>query len=186
MQEPFEVARDDYAEDVHEKIDVAVRAGMAKLCARLAAGDLSSTPQDDGAATYYGRRGPEDGLIDWGSPAEEIARLVRATSRPYPGAFCLTDAGKIVLWRAEAVDDKSLHAVPGTVTRNDGDGVLVQAGQGQVLATELETRFDLEPGLSPLRPGGRLTASPWDRINALERRARELERRVNCGGTEPS
>ena len=178
VQEPFEVADGDYAEDVHDKINVTVKAGMATLCNRLAAGNLDSTPQDESAATTYGRRGPEDGLIDWSLPAEDIARLVRATSRPYPGAFCLTDAGKIVLWRAVAVDDKSLFAVPGTVMRNDRSGVLVQAGQGQLLATELETRFDEEPRLSPLRPGGRLTASPWDRIKALERR-------VNYS-TEPS
>jgi len=43
------------------------------------------TPQDESQATYCRRLRPGDARIDWGRPAEEIARLVRALT-PAPGA----------------------------------------------------------------------------------------------------
>jgi methionyl-tRNA formyltransferase len=37
--------------------------------------------------SYFGRRTPEDGRIDWRSGARAIHDLVRAVAPPFPGAF---------------------------------------------------------------------------------------------------
>jgi len=49
-------------------------------------GSLPPTPQDASKATYAPMIRKEDGLIDWGLPAEDIWRRVRAFT-PWPGAF---------------------------------------------------------------------------------------------------
>jgi methionyl-tRNA formyltransferase len=49
-------------------------------------GSLVPTPQDASKATYAPTLRKEDGLIDWGLPAEDIWRRVRAFT-PWPGAF---------------------------------------------------------------------------------------------------
>ena len=44
-------------------------------------------PQDSSKSTTLGGRRPEDGLFQWTWPARRIHDLVRAVTRPYPGAF---------------------------------------------------------------------------------------------------
>jgi methionyl-tRNA formyltransferase len=53
-------------------------------------GSLAPTPQDASKATYAPTLHKEDGLIDWGLPAEDVWRRVRAFS-PWPGAFTHLD-----------------------------------------------------------------------------------------------
>ncbi len=59
---------------------------------------------------------PEDSQINWNDTAENICRLVRASSRPYSGAFSFLGGEKIVIWKAKAVSpiDRFL-AIPGHV-----------------------------------------------------------------------
>ena len=45
-------------------------------------------PNDLSRGSYFGRRRPEDGRIDWSKSAQEIHNLVRAVAPPFPGAFC--------------------------------------------------------------------------------------------------
>jgi hypothetical protein len=56
------------------------RPFTVRFTARLRPNDLSS-------GSYYGRRRPEDGRIDWTKSAQEIHNLVRAVAPPFPGAF---------------------------------------------------------------------------------------------------
>jgi methionyl-tRNA formyltransferase len=49
-------------------------------------GSLAPTSQDESRATYAPTLRKEDGRVDWGLPAEDIWRRVRAFT-PWPGAF---------------------------------------------------------------------------------------------------
>jgi methionyl-tRNA formyltransferase len=51
----------------------------------LAAGTIEERQQDDAAATYAPKLKPEDRVIDWSRPFQEILALVRAMA-PDPGA----------------------------------------------------------------------------------------------------
>jgi methionyl-tRNA formyltransferase len=54
--------------------------------------------QEKDLMTYFGKRTPEDGKINWDWQRERIYNWVRALSLPYPGAFCfLRDMRIIVL-----------------------------------------------------------------------------------------
>ena len=53
-----------------------------------------AAPNDLAHGSYFGGRRPEDGRIDWSRPAVEIYNLVRAVTRPYPGAFAVRLRGK--------------------------------------------------------------------------------------------
>ncbi len=58
------------------------------------------TPQDDSLASVWHKRTPEDGRIMECMTPDYVERLVRATTRPYPGAFYdEQDAGRRVrIW----------------------------------------------------------------------------------------
>ncbi len=95
-------------------------------------GTARPVEQDHAAATYWERRRPEDGRIDWTAPAIEVDRLVRAVTRPFPGAF--TDDGAVI-WRAEPADGADLR--PGT--RFERDGVPhVACGEGALRVLKAE------------------------------------------------
>lgn len=58
---------------------------------------LNFIKQDESKATYFGKRTPEDGRIDWNWSAERIINWVRAQAYPYPGAFSFYNNSKIII-----------------------------------------------------------------------------------------
>ena len=53
--------------------------------------------QDLEKSTYFKRRKPEDGQINWLSKIEDIQNLVRALADPWPGAFTYINGKKIII-----------------------------------------------------------------------------------------
>lgn len=54
--------------------------------------------QDENLASYYGKRTPDMGYIDFRKTASEVIDFVRAQSEPYPGAYYyLIDGRKIII-----------------------------------------------------------------------------------------
>ena len=86
---------------IGELVDEAASASAALVRKHLKSivdGGVRGTAQH-GPSSYCLQRSPEDGRIDWGQPAVEIDRLVRAVSHPYPGAFADLDGGRVSIWR---------------------------------------------------------------------------------------
>jgi methionyl-tRNA formyltransferase len=77
------------------------RLAMLRLAARHLPGILDGSavhvPQPAEPPSYYPKRIPDDGGIDWSLPTEAIDRLVRAVAPPYPGAFCDYAGGRITI-----------------------------------------------------------------------------------------
>ena len=57
--------------------------------------------QNHELATYFGKRIPEMGYIDFAKNSEAVINFIRAQSRPYPGAYYyLSDGRKIIIHKA--------------------------------------------------------------------------------------
>ena len=58
--------------------------------------------QDHSAATMWPARTPDDGQIDLAGSVNDAERMVRAVTKPYPGAFYFDDKGrKLIVWSAK-------------------------------------------------------------------------------------
>src|SRR5208282_1430394 len=100
----------------------------------IVAGRAPRRAQDLSRGSYYGRRRPEDGRIDWRWPARRIFNLVRAVTHPYPGAFCFVGGGKLLVWEAKIGAENGSLGEPGRVVRETADGALeIAAGEGSVI-----------------------------------------------------
>jgi methionyl-tRNA formyltransferase len=77
----------DTALDVSIKVAGAAETVLRRSLPALIAGTASSQPLDLAAGSYFGRRRPEDGRIDWRCGARAVHDLVRAVAPPFPGAF---------------------------------------------------------------------------------------------------
>ena len=179
-QEPFYVAPTDYADDVVAKQMAAIDRALDRWIPRLLAGHWDPLAQDDAQASYYGRRAPEDGLIEWSRPAERIHALIRAASRPHPGAYTYLKGHKLIVWRAEPEPALPWSGVAGRVLLTDAEkGALVQTGDGLLWLTEVEDA-DADGPTRPtsaglLQVGARLGYASQDEIQRLRRRVIELQ-----------
>jgi len=86
-QQAVPILENDTALDVSLKVAAAAGAVLDRSLPRLIAGTAEARPLDLAQGSYFGRRRPEDGRIDWRRSARVIHDLVRAVAPPFPGAF---------------------------------------------------------------------------------------------------
>jgi methionyl-tRNA formyltransferase len=86
-QEAVPILENDTALAVSIKVAAAAETVLRRSLPRLLAGNAASQPLDLAQGSYFGRRRPEDGRIDWRLGARAIHDLVRAVAPPFPGAF---------------------------------------------------------------------------------------------------
>lgn len=78
------------------------------------------TAQDHSKATFFGKRTPKDGQINWSWQKERIHNWVRAQAKPYPGAFTYLDDKKITIDSISFTDDGyNFEVANGTVLTID-------------------------------------------------------------------
>jgi methionyl-tRNA formyltransferase len=128
-QERVVILPEETAGEVSAKVADAACVVLARRFDELIEGRAPRVAQDASQASYFGRRDPEDGRIDWSGTARQVVNLVRAVTRPFPGAF--TDGGgrRLYVWRVRPVrlaDD----GLPGTVLAQAP--LIVATGDGAV------------------------------------------------------
>jgi methionyl-tRNA formyltransferase len=138
-QERVPITEADTAKDVMLKVAGAAEQLVMRNLDLIEAGKARRIPQDHSRATYFGGRKPEDGKIDWSAPARDICNLVRAVTRPYPGAFTFIDGEKILIWKASPLAGVP-GAAPGSVLSRDP--LVIAAGEGAVRVEEKSVTRD--------------------------------------------
>lgn len=99
------------AQELYERVDGAHVELMKKVVPALMADELILREQDNSLATEWPGRRPEDGEINLNGSVQEAERLVRAVTRPYPGAFFIREGEKVVVWKARVVDSPSKNSL---------------------------------------------------------------------------
>lgn len=127
-QEAVDIGPDDTAHDVFAKIVPAAGRLIDRCLDDILAGKAEGTPQDESQATKFGRRTPDDGIIDWSKSAREIHNLVRAVAKPFPGAFTYHDGHKIMVWKTKLYDGIS----------DNTPALIVKTGEGLIEIIEWE------------------------------------------------
>lgn len=138
-QRAVPITIEDTALTLSRKLTAAARSLLAETYPRIVAGKAPRIPQDDGAATTFGRRTPADGRIDWSRSAWQIYNLIRAVTRPFPGAFTFWGARKLFLWSARPPGGRACEAPPGTILgAGEGGALEVATGDGILEVTGMQ------------------------------------------------
>jgi methionyl-tRNA formyltransferase len=136
------LAADETATTLFDNLAVAhvdlIRRSVPELLDRRA----PRIPQDERRGSWWPKRTPADGIIDWETRAPYLYDWVRAQTRPYPGAFTYHGDDKVVVWAARPVPFEG-EAAAGTVV---AAGPVVACGEGALLIEELEPARDLPVG----------------------------------------
>ncbi len=138
-QEDYYIEDTDYAEDVGRKIGAATERLAEKVLKEMLEGKLKPVKQNEDEATYCLKRTPEDGKIDWTEPVSDIHRLIRAVSRPYPGAFSLYDGvHPLIIWRAEVRENSKYIGLNGQIAEVTNEAIDIVCRDGLLHVTEYE------------------------------------------------
>lgn len=106
-QQAIPIGPDETALEVFRKLTVAAETVLKKSLPGILSGKPNLKSQDLSKGSYYGRRRPEDGRIDWSKSAKEIHDLVRAVAPPFPGAF----SGSLRINRTKMEADRKAPAL---------------------------------------------------------------------------
>jgi methionyl-tRNA formyltransferase len=126
-QQAVAIGPDETAVEVFHKMTGAAEAVLKRSLSSLVAGKPTFRPNEISKGSYYGRRRPEDGRIDWSKSAKEIHDLVRAVAPPFPGAF----SGSLRINKTK-IDEKRKPAALGPYQENGqwfagcGDGKVLR------------------------------------------------------------
>jgi len=181
VQETFCVNEQDYASNVKRNLEEAISRALDRWLPKLLRGEWNIKKQDDTEASYYGRRTPSDGLIDWNKSAKDILRLIQAASKPHPGAYTFIKDYKIKIWYAEIAKYENYTGIPGRILKKENDRLLVPTGEGLLWLTdyELETPFEKYYSIRDvIRVGAKLGYYSDYEIYKLKKRIKYLESKI--------
>ncbi|MER7571584.1 methionyl-tRNA formyltransferase [Streptomyces sp. NPDC126514] len=168
VQRAVPVGPTDTATDLfHRTVDL-IGPVVRESLGLIASGEAEWIAQDRSRSSFFHKRSLEDSRIDWTWPAEDLERLVRAQSDPYPNAFTHHRGERLRIVKA-AVSQGRYGGTPGRIFIREGDGVVIVAGAGArsgrlpgLLVQRVRTEDGTEyPATEYFRTmGGYLTARP--------------------------
>jgi methionyl-tRNA formyltransferase len=143
-QQPIVVDPEDDAASLYEKVVEAGRELIRTHYPVFEDGTVPRTSQDDTEATWWPKRTPRHGLIDWNGSPMAVYNWIRGQTHPYPGAFSFLDDRKVTIWEARPPTDESVFGVPGSIRYREGDVLGVCAWEGLLEVTRLQVEDDEE------------------------------------------
>lgn len=126
---------------IEEKLIALAKEEIIKVIHQVKEGKIAMISQDISEITLAPKILPEDTLIDWHKPAEEIVDLIRAlTPKPCASASLLLgdETKRVKIYKAHLASIEEGAASPGEVVEWTKEKCLVKAGNGAVSLLELQ------------------------------------------------
>ena len=126
---------------LHDRLAALAPEALADAMLLLEQGTAPRTPQNSEIATYAAKLSRQSGIIDWHASCQAIDRQVRAMN-PWPASSTLLcdPAGgperKLKVF--SLIQHRRVSGEPGTVLRADKRGLLIAAGEGAALLTDVQ------------------------------------------------
>jgi methionyl-tRNA formyltransferase len=111
-QVEVEIEHSDTGASILQKYEILYWPLVQKTLRKIQEEVLITTPQNHTKATYFGKRTPDDGKIDWSWQKERIFNWVRAQAHPYPGAFTYLNGEKLIIDSISFTDDGFNDEIP--------------------------------------------------------------------------
>jgi methionyl-tRNA formyltransferase len=127
LQRSVEVGPRDTTTDLFHKTVDLIGPITTDGLALIESGKTDWAKQDRGKASFFHKRSLEDSRIDWTWPAEDLDRLIRAQSDPYPNAFTFHKGERIRITTA-SVSEACYGGTPGRIFIREGKGIVIVAG----------------------------------------------------------
>lgn len=124
LQEIIKIEDEDTGNDILQKYIDIYPLMLDKVLFAIGQNNLQRIPQNNVEATYFDKRTPEDGEINWNWQKDRINNWVRAQSYPYPGAFTFYKGKKVII-------DK-LKLSPMGYNNSDANGLVLNSNNNLI------------------------------------------------------
>lgn len=118
IQKSFSISNSDYINDLIEKSKNLLKKSIKEFVLLFKKKKIILKKQN-GKPSYVSQRFIEDSRINWKDDAVNIDKLIRASSKPYFGAFSYINDKKIRVEKALIENNSSIKKSPGTITIYD-------------------------------------------------------------------
>ncbi len=134
-RQSLQISNTESAGELHDRLAILGGETLCQTLPRILEDDLEAVVQDESLVTHAGKITRSDAAMNWGIPATELLRQVRAYN-PAPGAFFDLDGEQVKCWSATLTDKKRSSA--GIVVSAGRDGIDVACGDGVLRMLELQ------------------------------------------------
>ena len=167
------ITGEDTGASLHDKLAEAGAALILTTLAKLEAGTVTRTKQDDAQSCYAAILTKELGRMDFTRPAVELERLIRGLN-PWPCAYTTIDGKNVKLYKAEVINldaqmrqtlqeksEQILAFAPGEIVEVAKKYFVIACGEGALRVRNLQPEgkkaMDTSAYLNgnPLKPGMR-------------------------------
>lgn len=93
----IEIGNDDTGADILNKFKNNYIELLNTVITKARLGKLTFVKQQNEISTFFGKRTPDHGKINWNWQKERIYNWIRAQAKPYPGAFTFSGENKIII-----------------------------------------------------------------------------------------
>ena len=146
LQHKFEISLTDTIADVTQRVNRLYPKHLMRLLDMIENNRVVRKKQDRSKGSYYGKRYPRDGKIDWNNMAcIDVYNMVRALTRPYPGAYTTYLGKKVRIWKTEFVVPTH-YGTPGRIIRKSHLGAVVMCKDQGILISEMEDLRSMRAG----------------------------------------
>ncbi|MEO8762217.1 MAG: formyltransferase family protein [Bacteroidia bacterium] len=126
-QEVLPINESETGNDLLKKFNARYPIIVEKIISIIENGNVELKKQDNFKATYFEKRTPSDGLINWNWQKERIKNWVRAQANPYPGSFTFYNGEKIIIHKIE-FSELGFH-------QNDKNGKIISVSDDLIVKT---------------------------------------------------
>ena len=142
--EIFDINQWDTCQTIYYKISIIQKRILEEFIPKLLSNNFKHIPQT-GEPSYYEKRTPDDGLIDWSKSVHEIYNFVRALTRPYPGAFTFLNGQRLNIWKSQPFDSKIKYESKNSqiVEKFSTGDFIVNCKDGLLLITDYEGKVNI-------------------------------------------
>lgn len=130
-QEVIPIKDSDYARDLYDSMLYIAISQLERLISNWQEYFNSSQPQQQDGNVWRKRK-KCDGKIDWRMSSVSIVNLIRALSKPYPGAHFEYDGSDYIVWKASVVSGTPKNLEPGKLLEKSDHQIIVKCGEGAV------------------------------------------------------
>lgn len=125
------IDQDDTGANILTKFNVNYIPLVKSILKKIANDNILIKKQNSNKATFFGKREPDDGHINWNWNKERIYNWVRAQAYPYPGAFTYLENSKIIIDKISFSDSGFSYDMPNGIVLSV-DPILVKTPNGIV------------------------------------------------------
>ena len=137
----------DTAFSLYEKIKLAASELISEFMPKLLSKTYTVIEQDESVANTWRKRTRTDGVIDWRMSAEAIHNLVRALSKPYPGAEFAYKEYSVKVWSTAITEMVNIENMePGKVVDIENGAPVIKCQDGALRLLEYEPKISLRIG----------------------------------------